>query len=71
MAKVSKLFVKPYLRKNDHPFVSLATFINYVRNNKNWWYIVNDLKVTRLDNGQEIQVNNGDYRRSQFVVLVL
>lgn len=30
--------------------------------NKNWWYIVNDLKVTRLDNGQEIQVNNGDYR---------
>jgi len=26
-----------------------------------WWYIVNDLKVTRLDNGQEIQVNNGDY----------
>jgi hypothetical protein len=23
---------------------------------------VNDLKVTRLDNGQEIQVNNGDYR---------
>jgi len=30
--------------------------------NKNWWYIVNDLKVMRLDNGQEIQVNNGDYR---------
>ncbi|MCH7331202.1 hypothetical protein [Acinetobacter modestus] len=30
--------------------------------NKNWWYIVNDLRVTRLDNGQEIQVNNGDYR---------
>ncbi|AWW07722.1 MAG: hypothetical protein [Podoviridae sp. ctbh1] len=30
--------------------------------NKNWWYIVNDLKVTRLDSGQEIQVNNGDYR---------
>lgn len=29
---------------------------------KDWWYIVNDLKVTRLDNGQEIQVNNGDYR---------
>lgn len=28
----------------------------------NWWYIVNDLKVTRLDNGQEIQVYNGDYR---------
>ena len=27
-----------------------------------WWYIVNDLKVTRLDNVQEIQVNNGDYR---------
>lgn len=27
-----------------------------------WWYIVNDLKVTRLDSGQEIQVNNGDYR---------
>ncbi|MDM1019715.1 hypothetical protein QSV37_05230 [Acinetobacter sp. VNK23] len=27
-----------------------------------WWYIVNELKVTRLDNGQEIQVNNGDYR---------
>jgi len=27
-----------------------------------WRYIVNDLKVTRLDNGQEIQVNNGDYR---------
>ena len=36
MAKVSKLFVKPYLRKNDHPFVTLATFINYVSNNKNW-----------------------------------
>lgn len=27
-----------------------------------WWYIVNEIKVTRLDNGQEIQVNNGDYR---------
>ncbi|WHP06749.1 hypothetical protein QLH32_04565 [Acinetobacter corruptisaponis] len=27
-----------------------------------WWYIVNDLKVTRLDNGQEIQVKSGNYR---------
>jgi sugar diacid utilization regulator len=36
MAKVSKCLVKPYLRKNDHPFVTLTTFINYVSNNKNW-----------------------------------
>jgi hypothetical protein len=38
-----------------------------------WWYIVNDLKVTRLDNGQEIQVNNGDYRcdRSSGVGLII
>ena len=27
-----------------------------------WWYIVNDLKVTRLDNGQKIHVFNGSYR---------
>lgn len=26
-----------------------------------WWYIVNEIKVTRLDNGQEIQIYNGDY----------
>ncbi|WP_227505821.1 MULTISPECIES: hypothetical protein [Acinetobacter] len=36
MAKVSKCLVKPYLRENDHPFVTLTTFINYVSNNKNW-----------------------------------
>lgn len=30
--------------------------------NKDWWFIVNDLNVSRLDNGQTIQVNNGDYR---------
>ena len=28
MAKVSKCLVKPYLRENDHPFVTLTTFIN-------------------------------------------
>jgi hypothetical protein len=44
-----------------------TTILNFgaddcIPSNKNWWYIVNDLKVTRLDNGQEIQVNNGDYR---------
>lgn len=27
----------------------------------NWWYIVNEIKVTRLDNGQEIQIYSGDY----------
>jgi len=27
-----------------------------------WWYIVNELKVTRLDNSQEIVVYSGDYR---------
>ena len=27
-----------------------------------WWYIVNEISVTRLDNGQEIQVISGDYR---------
>lgn len=26
-----------------------------------WWYIVNEIKVTRLDNGQEIQIYSGDY----------
>lgn len=26
-----------------------------------WWYIVNEVKVTRLDNGQEIQIYSGDY----------
>lgn len=26
-----------------------------------WWYIVNEIKVTRLDNGQEIQIYGGDY----------
>lgn len=36
MAKVSKSLIKPYLRENDHPFVTLSTFVNYVRNNKNW-----------------------------------
>ncbi len=30
--------------------------------NKNWWYIVNQINVTRLDNGQVIQVFNGSYR---------
>ena len=26
-----------------------------------WWYIVNEIKVTRLDNGQVIQIYSGDY----------
>ncbi|MFW2160854.1 hypothetical protein ACG93T_05640 [Acinetobacter beijerinckii] len=26
-----------------------------------WWYIVNEIKVTRLDNDQEIQIYSGDY----------
>lgn len=26
-----------------------------------WWYIVNEIKVTRLDNGQEVQIYSGDY----------
>ncbi|MFR9677495.1 hypothetical protein [Acinetobacter sp. SEK570] len=26
-----------------------------------WWYIVNEVKVTRFDNGQEIQIYSGDY----------
>lgn len=26
-----------------------------------WWFIVNEVKVTRLDNGQEIQIYSGDY----------
>jgi hypothetical protein len=29
---------------------------------KPWWYIVNEISVTRLDNGQNIQVLNGNYR---------
>lgn len=29
--------------------------------NKNWWYIVNEIEVSRLDNGQEIQIYSGDY----------
>ncbi|UUM26286.1 hypothetical protein NQU59_11260 [Acinetobacter colistiniresistens] len=33
-----------------------------ISENKELWYIVNDLNVSRLDNGQTIQVNNGDYR---------
>lgn len=36
MAKASKSLIKPYLRENDHPFVTLTTFINYVSNNKKW-----------------------------------
>lgn len=30
--------------------------------NKNWWYIVNEIEVSRLDNGQKIHVFNGSYR---------
>ena len=30
--------------------------------NKNWWYIVNEIEVSRLDNGQKIHVFNGNYR---------
>lgn len=30
--------------------------------NQNWWHIVNEIEVTRLDNGQIIQVLNGNYR---------
>lgn len=29
--------------------------------NRNWWYILNNLSVTRLDNGVEIQVYDGNY----------
>src|SRR5699024_8949323 len=29
--------------------------------NKNWWYILNSLSVTRLDNGEEIKVYDGNY----------
>jgi hypothetical protein len=29
---------------------------------KPWWYIVNEISVTRLDNGQNINVLNGNYR---------
>jgi hypothetical protein len=29
--------------------------------NRNWWYILNSLSVTRLDNGEEIQVVDGNY----------
>ncbi|MCX0344494.1 hypothetical protein NVV27_01920 [Acinetobacter radioresistens] len=29
--------------------------------NRNWWYIVNELSVSRLDNGQNIQVYDGSY----------
>ena len=29
--------------------------------NKNWWYILNTLSVTRLDNGEEINVLDGNY----------
>lgn len=29
---------------------------------KPWWHIVNEISVTRLDNGQNIQVLNGSYR---------
>lgn len=30
--------------------------------NQNWWYIVNEIQVTRLDNGEIINVLNGNYR---------
>lgn len=30
--------------------------------NKNWWYIVNEIEVSRLDNEQKIHVFNGSYR---------
>jgi hypothetical protein len=29
--------------------------------NRNWWYILNSLSVTRLDNGAEIEVYDGNY----------
>ncbi len=29
--------------------------------NRNWWYILNSLSVTRLDNGVEIEVYDGNY----------
>lgn len=29
--------------------------------NRNWWYILNTLSVTRLDNGEEINVLDGNY----------
>lgn len=29
--------------------------------NKNWWYILNSLEVSRLDNGQKINVLDGSY----------
>lgn len=30
--------------------------------NQNWWHIVNEIEVTRLDSGQIINVLNGNYR---------
>ena len=33
--------------------------------NKNWWYIVNNLKAERLDNGEPIKVINGTYNCSR------
>ena len=29
--------------------------------NSNWWYILNSLSVTRLDNGEEIEVYDRNY----------
>ncbi|NNP67559.1 hypothetical protein A7P55_14810 [Acinetobacter sp. Ac_5812] len=31
MTKSYRYLVKPYIRENDHPFVSIAIFLNYVR----------------------------------------
>ncbi|NNP69891.1 hypothetical protein [Acinetobacter sp. Ac_5812] len=36
MAKVTKSLGKPYLRENDHPFVSISIFLNYVRRGNKW-----------------------------------
>ncbi|WP_111860026.1 hypothetical protein [Acinetobacter sp. CFCC 10889] len=32
---------------------------------RNWWYIVNNIEVSRLDNGEKITVIDGDYNTSR------
>ncbi len=32
---------------------------------RNWWYIVNDIEVSRLDNGEKIKVIDGSYNTSR------
>lgn len=67
---------EPYVGSTDLNFICLCHEVdshNVILNfgatdciptlaNKNWWHIVNEITVTRLDNGQEIQVLSGNYR---------